>query len=264
MKSLVTKITYIFLFFLFLLLQNTIAQNKDPYEIIRTGKSILDIAIDKYDTSLFLKAHSVFEQALQSGQAESLSTYYKCYTEYCLLTYELNNPKSNYFSRFYDSSVSRVKQNLDSHGLESEMRTLLAAIYMMEMAKYPAEAPLLFMKINGLLGESKALNPSNPRTFYISGIMKAKTPGMFGGSTQEAIKILKTAASLFENSDDTNKLKPDWGYPETLAWLGNLLMDEKHFDDSEFFLRKALDIRPNYGWIKFVLLPKLTKLRNNN
>ena len=74
---------------------------------------------------------------------------------------------------------------------------------MMKISKNPMSAVSLFPKISGLLEEAENINPSNPRPYLISGIMKYSTPKMYGGSYDLAEKNFRKAVSIYEKQDTT-------------------------------------------------------------
>ena len=115
------------------------------------------------------------------------------------------------------------------------------------------------MKINSLLEEVSAKKFGNPRTLLIRGMMAYNTPPMFGGSVDKSIEYFTKAELIFQNSKSSDELKPDWGYLETLAWKGQALAEKGMVQDAKSAYENALAIEPNFGWVKFRLLPQLEK-----
>jgi tetratricopeptide (TPR) repeat protein len=172
-----------------------------------------------------------------------------------------NTKSGKMFDKYYNLAVSNLEKIIEIKGFSAEGKTLLAAIKMMRIANYPGEAPILSFKISSLLDESLKIDPENPRTFLEKGIMKYKTPAVFGGGVDGAIKLLNTSIMLFEKRSEKANALPDWGYIESLAWSGILSVEKDNYDEAEFFYNKALDIEPNFGWVKYKLLPDLKKIK---
>ena len=66
------------------------------------------------------------------------------------------------------------------------------------------------------------------------------------------------------NDENKNSLNPGWGYVEMLAWIGRT---QEKLDDDEaahFTYKKALRIEPDFGWVKYSLLPDLEKKLADN
>jgi tetratricopeptide (TPR) repeat protein len=102
------------------------------------------------------------------------------------------------------------------------------------------------------------LSPDNPRVALLEAIGTYNTPALFGGGKEKGLKAMKRAAELFDRWADADSLNPDWGRAEAYAWIG-----VAHIDRNETILARkafetALQINPEYGWVKYVLLPKVS------
>ncbi|NTU73493.1 hypothetical protein HGB07_04985 [Candidatus Roizmanbacteria bacterium] len=65
---------------------------------------------------------------------------------------------------------------------------MLAGIYMMKIATSSMSAVTLSPKAHSLLDDAQKSQPGNPRPYIIRGTMKYQTPGIFGGSYEDAVK----------------------------------------------------------------------------
>jgi hypothetical protein len=55
------------------------------------------------------------------------------------------------------------------------------------------------------------------------------------------------------------------GYLEALTWMGRSQEKLENFDAALFSYRKVLSVEPDFGWVKYSLLPKLEeKLAKKN
>jgi uncharacterized protein (DUF2141 family) len=52
----------------------------------------------------------------------------------------------------------------------------------------------------------------------------------------------------------------DWGYVETLAWKGQALTQKKEYRLAKKTYSQALEVEPEFGWVKYNLLPQLEKM----
>ncbi len=111
---------------------------------------------------------------------------------------------------------------------------------------------------------AKAL-PGNPRVLMVRGTTLVNTPPAFGGDVAGGAKLLAQAAEIFaatqtaEGKDKGAEPGPRWGRAETLAWLG---IARKKMGDSvgaRAAWEGALALEPDYGWVKFALLPSLAQ-----
>jgi hypothetical protein len=61
------------------------------------------------------------------------------------------------------------------------------------------------------LETAKALNPENPRIYFLEGINKANLPPSMGGGPELAKPILEEAVAKFEAFQNSDPLWPHWG-----------------------------------------------------
>jgi tetratricopeptide (TPR) repeat protein len=237
------------------------------FSLIHIGSDSLDSFqkdIEKASATANLKMLKVcyenLNQLIQTEPNNSMLLYYRSLAEYRFLSFSFSSQNNDIFDTYYDTAKTHIEKIIDIPGFESEGKTLMAGIYMIRLAIKKMEGPILSMKIGGLIDEALKSNPNNPRALYIQAVMKAQTPAFFGGDKKEAVKMFRKSIMLFEKNLDKPGIS--WGYLETLAWLGQTLKDLGEYEDAEFTYNKGLDYEPDYGWIKYSLLPQLQKERN--
>jgi tetratricopeptide (TPR) repeat protein len=110
--------------------------------------------------------------------------------------------------------------------------------------------------------EEKALDlaANNPRVLLLSAISSWFKPAMWGGGEDKGYAQLQRALKAFERDAPAPPL-PAWGQAEAYAWLGQ--MEQKRGDKvaARAAYDRALQLAPNYGWVKYVLLPALVGQR---
>ena len=82
---------------------------------------------------------------------------------------------------------------------------------------------------------------------------------MFGGDKEQALEKFKKATRLAEQESVNDPLKPSWGHAEAYAWIGIAHMNAERYDQARTAFEKALQINPDYGWVRYRLLPRLKK-----
>ncbi len=87
-------------------------------------------------------------------------------------------------------------------------------------------------------------------------------PGMFGGSVEKAIQEFKEAASLYKQQDPASELHPDWGQAENYAWMAQAYIEQDNLQQARQAYESALEVNPDYYWVKDVLLPELKQQMN--
>ena len=258
MKS---KVSLLFtLIILMIINSNVFCFSTDLHKQILKGKELLYNAYLKYDEAAYMLTYSFFERILSAEPDNELALYYVTCTQYRLLGLAMNKQNDDLFDKFYDSALENCEKLSDSEKLKEEAKVLVAAIYMMKLAGSPLQGPFLAPKINSLLDEVIASDFTNPRALLIKGIMDYNTPAFFGGSVENAIVRFNKAVEVFENKKiDKENINPDWGYIETLAWLGQAYAKAENIDKAKKTYEKALAVEPNFGWVRGLLLPSLSK-----
>ena len=77
---------------------------------------------------------------------------------------------------------------------------------------------------------------------------------MWGGDLDEAIAAYEKAIQLYESNPAA--LQFNWMYLDTMAFLGQALAKKGQSEKAIAIYEKALKAEPEFGWVKFVLLPK--------
>ena len=114
-------------------------------------------------------------------------------------------------------------------------------------------------KSNKQIDKALELAPENPRVLMLDGTGLLYTPSMFGGDTEKAIAQFQKAAKQFEKFTPKDSTMPHWGRVEVYAWLGQGYEEEEQYEEAKKAYEKALELNPDYGWVKSYLLPKLAE-----
>jgi tetratricopeptide (TPR) repeat protein len=248
---------------LFVVMNKGYSQDVSLNSQLKKGKSLTYEAMILHDKDLLLKAHSTYEEILQSDKSNPEGLYGLTFTEYKLLEMSLQKENESLFEKYYQSALGNAAKLMEIDKYPSEGKSLLAGIYMMEIANSPMTAVTLSSEINGLLNDAEKLNPQNLMTFIVRGEMKYNTPKVFGGSYEDAVKNFSKAVAICEQNPDSEIVDTSWGHLESLAWLGRAYLKLENYDSAKFTYQKALNIEPGFTWIKYVLLPEVEKKMQN-
>lgn len=225
---------------------------------LKEGRELSRQAYLQYNRELFLQARSVFEKQYNSNKSSLLPLYNMTLVDYKLLEIGLRDGE-NLFDKYYETALKNAEILSNDGQFAADGKILSASIYMMKIANSSMSAITLSPKIHSLLDEAQKINPNNPLSYLVRGIMKYNTPGIFGGSYEDALKNCNQAIKLYEKDSASEKPTPVWGYIEALAWAGRSLEALENYDAAEFTYNKALKVESEYGWVKYVLLPGLQK-----
>ena len=139
----------------------------------------------------------------------------------------------------------------------AEAYALLASAYGRQIELSPVKGMFLGPKAGKAIGKALELAPDNPRVVLSAAIGDFNTPGIFGGDKERGMQGFRRAARLFALEKPSDPLEPVWGHSEAFAWLGLAYMDRDDRKRAGAAFEKALEIDPDFGWVKYVLLPEL-------
>lgn len=239
--------------------QNLYCQEKIDESVAEAIQSVHKADMQS-DFKLYMESHSFFERLLAMDAENDLAKYYLAYLEYKLFQLKYANAKVD-VDKYYDTAVKYCTELIEKKKYLSEAQTVLAGIYLMRLSSNQMEAMSLFPKIEELLTDAESAPENNPRPLIVRGTLQFYTPEAFGGSVVKALESFTKAVALFETGKKNEAI--NWGYEESLAWLGQAYVKNNLIDKAREAYNKVLKIEPEYRWVKYVLLPALDKEKQN-
>jgi hypothetical protein len=101
---------------------------------------------------------------------------------------------------------------------ESELYALEAFAYQLQLLEDATSKGAEYSaKVFATLGKAEAMNPNNPRVFYLRGNFTLNMPEFFGGGMAKAAPDLKKAAELYGSFQPASPFHPTWGKDDALA-----------------------------------------------
>jgi hypothetical protein len=106
-------------------------------------------------------------------------------------------------------------------GKENDETNVLGAfIANWRIAISPMTRYMIYGKVfTGHMEAAKAINPNNPRIYYLRGMAKFSMPRFAGGGEQVALPYLAKADSLYAKENDKDITRPYWGKTATAYYL---------------------------------------------
>ena len=233
----------------------TLAQSGDS--LIVSGRQMLQAGENANDLDSMYAARATFERALADTGLSAWGHYYIALTDYRiagLLEGESKDP-----SEHLNAAVEHLKKATEIDPQAAEAYALLSSVYGWQIGLSPMKTMLLGPKSGKAIQKAKQLAPDNPRVVLSAAISDFNTPEMFGGSKEKSLQGLQRAAELFAQEEPTNPIQPVWGHREAYAWLGIAYQNQGELESARAAFEKALEVDPNFGWVKYWLLPELEK-----
>jgi tetratricopeptide (TPR) repeat protein len=222
--------------------------------LIDEGKKLLHKADVEFDRTSYIKARGMFERAQASDKENYLANYFLAYTDYKLAVYYTQKKDKQQFTNYVDSATEILKSLIKKNDSDAEAIALLGTAYGIQVSMDPGLGPSKGSQNVALTSEAIGISPDNPRVLLQKGVSKYNTPEFFGGSKEEALDFFKRSISIFENEIDTDS-KINWGYLDALAWLGRTYTNMGNYESAISTYKKALQIEPEFSWVKNSLLP---------
>ena len=237
------------------LLQAQPVSESIPGRIVR-AKIVLQKAVNTASQELFTRAEESLAPALQNAQFAPMAEYYLAYAAYRRATVLLQIDKEK-ADAYLDTAVARLERIIGRDERFVEAYPLLSGCYGLKMSITPIRAIMLGPKSGSIIGTAKKLSPFNPRVALQAAIATYSTPAMFGGGKEKGLAEMRSAAELFDRWVSSDSLQPDWGKDEVWAWIGLASMEQKELIQAKRAFERALEINPENGWVKHVLMPRL-------
>jgi tetratricopeptide (TPR) repeat protein len=236
---------------------NGFSQSRTTVREIMEAKSLIQQGSNTASREKFEQAHHILTQFTSQGDHQALAEYYLGYIDYqmAVAVYRMDKEKA---PASLDSAVLHLKKVLEIDDNNAEAHALLASCYGMQIAFSPLSGIWRGPKSGSEMSKAKELAGENPRVALLGAIGTYNTPSLFGGGKEKGFEAMKRAAELFDMWKTTDSLQPDWGKEQVYAWIGLAYLDRKETILARKAFEKALEINPEYGWVKYVLIKKVT------
>ena len=241
--------------FIFSITYPTFAQPADS--LIVSGRQMLQAGENANDLDAMYAARATFERALADTGLVAWGHYYIALADYRiagLLEGESKDP-----SEHLNAAVEHLKKATEIDPQSAEAHALLSSVYGWQIGLSPMKTMILGPKVGKASQKAKKLAPDNPRVVLSAAISDFNTPEMFGGSKEKGLQGFQRAAELFAQEEPTDPVQPVWGHREAYAWLGIAYQNQGELESARAAFEKALAIDPDFGWVKYWLLPGLEK-----
>ncbi|MFN7119131.1 MAG: hypothetical protein ACK4TA_20200 [Saprospiraceae bacterium] len=198
------------LFLTFVLLHHIIfAQNEKYVQAMEKALAQLDTT---RSAEGFQKLSNTFERIALNEKSEWLPTYYQAYCNMMIATAKMQAQDITTCLTHLDKAQAALDAALILAPKESELITLQGYIYQGRiwentMVKGAEYAP----KVQQALQTAIALNPDNPRPYYLLGQQLLFTPEFYGGGTKAALPWLEKAEAKYASYQAPTALHPTWG-----------------------------------------------------
>ena len=229
--------------------------------LLVNGRQMLHSGENQGSLDAMYAARAMFERALADTSLAAWSHYYIALADYRMVNLLLAAGEENKdtASRHLKTAVEHLQEATRINPQAAEAYALLSSTYGRQIGLSPVKSMFLGPKAGKAIRKAVQLAPDNPRVVLSAAIGDFNTPKMFGGNKERAMQGFRRAAELFALEKPADPVEPVWGHSEAYAWLGLAYVDRDERAAAGAAFEKALEIDPDFGWVKYVLLPELEK-----
>ncbi|MCY4159844.1 MAG: tetratricopeptide repeat protein [Bacteroidetes bacterium] len=213
-------------------------------------------------------AHRMLRKAIEGDSDLAEAHYYLGYAQYQRAIFLVNeteqgqNMLTNQDSTltFLDESIQNLTKSIKiskKSEITAEAHALLSMAYGQKIRIRPRKGMVLGLRSRRNIQKAKTLNANNPRVVLAEAMYRYHTPAPYGGSQEGGLAGFRRAADLFSSAEEDSPLLPSWGEVEAYTWLGIACMGADQYEQARHAFEKVLEINPDYGWVKYSLLPML-------
>lgn len=196
------------------LLSNVYAQNASYYQ--NMGKTLQKMGEAKLEAD-FQALSNQFELIASVEKGEWLPLYYAAQTTILMVHQGVEKGKVD---TYLDKAQTFIDKALKINENESEIYVLQGFLHQARISvdpmsrgqKYAAMAQVSFEK-------ARAVNPENPRIYYLMAMSVINTPKMFGGGKKNALPLFLQAKEKFDGYTPASQLAPNWGGSSNQAMI---------------------------------------------
>lgn len=222
---------------------------------------LIGAAVERGDPAAFAPAIVLAERVLTITPTDGAILHYKGYALYRQATLLINTANRPDDAAKVLEEAAELFTRSAAVLAWPETPALHASVLGQQIALGGAMAGMrLGGRADDLFTRAVRLGPDNPRVLMLRGIAALYKPRMFGGGSDKARTDLQRAVELFPNQAPTPGA-PRWGHAEAWAWLGQAHAAEKDVAAARTAYARALELQPDYGWVKYELLPALDKVK---
>jgi tetratricopeptide (TPR) repeat protein len=223
-----------------------------------SARVTIEAAYSRGDAQQVRGARALVERALTAFAADPLLQHYYAYSLYREATLLMGMKRGeNEYRPLLEQADSLLEQSASKLALP-ETHALRSSVLGQLIGTNPLRGMTLGPRSGSAMDRAIELGPRNPRVWMLRGVGAMFTPSMFGGGVEKSEEYLRKAIALFPDDRPAAPL-PAWGHSEAYAWLGQILHKQRRIDDARAAYAKALELQPENGWVRHVLLPALDR-----
>lgn len=220
-----------------------------------SARRIIDKAVARNDSLALQQSVALVDRALTAFPDDALLLHYRGYATYRLGQQASTQKQEDLADTRYQEALKWLDKAVATHPI-AESHALRAATMGQLIGNSAIRGMRYGMAANNADDDARELGRDNPRVLLLQAVGTWFKPSMYGGGEDKARAIMARALKAFERDTPAAPL-PSWGRAEALAWHGQWELKAGRVASARAAYEQALTLEPEYGWVKYVLLPAL-------
>jgi len=222
--------------------------NQKLIQKIKEAKLKLQIGLNTWKPEPLKNARDMFLNLLVKEKDDNVYLlYYVALCDYRLATYYLTLTKMKEAEIYTMEGQKYLEKAMEADSSFGESFALYATLLGFEIAINQERAMELGFRSYEYLAKALEKSPENPRINLLKGASILFTPEQFGGGADNAMEFLNKSVNLFEKESIKDPIEPSWGKEEAYTFLGMAYKQKNELDNAKKFLKRALEINPQFG-----------------
>lgn len=228
--------------------------------LIVGGKRMLRAGVNAGSLDTMYAARGMFERVLADTGLSAWGHYYIALADHSIVNYLLGRTGDRkQASEHLKSSVHHLREAIRLDPRSAEAHALMSSAYGRQISLNPVKWIFLGRRVGKALEKAREIAPDNPRVVLCAALSDYHTPQVLGGSRERGIQGFRRATELFARGMPADPIRPEWGHSQAWAWLGIAHRDRGETELARAAYERALEINPEFGWVRNGLLYELDK-----
>ena len=228
--------------------------------LIVGGKRMLRAGVNAGSLDAMYAARGMFERVLGDTSLSAWGHYYTALADHSIVNYLLGRTDDReQASEHLKSAVGHLREAIRLDPRSAEAHALMSSAYGRQISLNPVKWIFLGRRVANALEKAREIAPDNPRVVLCAALSDYHTPQVLGGSRERGMQGFRRATALFARGIPADPIQPEWGHSQAWAWLGIAHRDRGERELARAAFERALEINPEFGWVRNGLLYELNK-----
>lgn len=219
----------------------------------------LEAINDISDRAAVTKVRGDFERILQLKKNTWMVNYYMAMCDLLTAWSYMDAKDNDNIKKYNESCIDLLNKATDAKDDFAEAYVLKMSAQANRWIYEPAKMNDIIAKSTEAKELAKKNDPNNPRFYLVDATNTFYTPENFGGGVDAAQPLFEKSWELFGTFKPVDETYPTWGKDQAAGMLALVYLKKDKPDEAKKWIDKALEVRPESGFIKNMVMPEYEK-----